>query len=41
MDASELKCFRNKDQNWNDTVLDILVISTRRLECDWIIRCMV
>ena len=37
-DASELKCFRNKDRTGMTVAkvgVDILVQSTKRLECDW------
>ena len=42
-DASKLKCFRNKDRTGMTVAkvgLDILVQSTRHLECDWM-KCMV
>ena len=42
-DASELKCFRNKDRTGMTLAkvgLDILVQSMRHLECNWM-KCMV
>ena len=42
-DASELKCFCNKDRTGMTVAkvgLGILVQSSRHLECDWM-RCMV